>query len=528
MTARRTPLFGALAASVVLLVVRLYAAERLGFGDAEALYACYARHPQPVYLDHPGLVGVFARMIGGGDAPSPIAAHVVTAFLATATPWLAALAARLAGASLQRAATAAVPLMLAPEISIGLFGMTPDLLLIVFWYATVGATIWAITAAPGSTRALVGALGSGVAVGLAFDAKVSGGLLLAGLVLAWSSPHARAHRRTLAPWSGLALALLLVSPVMLDEVARGFPMLRHRLIDTQRDAGLSLRNVGALLGGQLLYVTPPLLMGAFFVARDLYRRRNEDIVSWTLWSVSVTALPLVLLALLSRVAEPHWVAPIYLALPIAFALRSDLSPREASTAAEEPVDTGDRRKGIRAEPRQARPLISQRIVRSSIATGAIVIAFAHAWVLTSLAPRLLGSSYNARYDLANDLYAWDTALPVLRNAIEAATESQLPPPIVIGPHWTVCAQAHAMLPRSVLVGCHAQTGDDFRRWLPPSVWEHAPVLLYVTDDRFELPADALRDRREEGVWSVDVHRGGTVVRRISIRRLIALGVARNE
>src|SRR6185436_6162329 len=113
--------------TLALLAVRLYAATRLGFGDAEALYACYARHPQPVYLDHPGLIGVIARMIGRGGAPGPIAAHVGTSLLATAAPWVAAWAARAMGASWPGAALAAFTLMLVPEISVGLFGLTPDL-----------------------------------------------------------------------------------------------------------------------------------------------------------------------------------------------------------------------------------------------------------------------------------------------------------------------------------------------------------------------------------------------------------------
>src|SRR6185503_8948791 len=127
--------------------------------------------------------------------------------------------------------------MLAPEISVGLFGLTPDLLLIVLWYASVGASLWAIAARPGSTRALGGALASGVAAGLACDAKISAVLLLAGLTWTWASRHARPHRRTLAPWAGFAIALLVSSPVVTDEIARGFPMLKHRLIDTQREAG---------------------------------------------------------------------------------------------------------------------------------------------------------------------------------------------------------------------------------------------------------------------------------------------------
>src|SRR5258706_13595949 len=113
-----------IAASLALLAVRLYAAQRIGFGDAEALYACYARHPQTVYLDHPGLIGVFARALGGGDAPSPVAAHVGTALLSTIAPGVALFAARAVGASWTASALAAIALMIAPGISVGLVGMT--------------------------------------------------------------------------------------------------------------------------------------------------------------------------------------------------------------------------------------------------------------------------------------------------------------------------------------------------------------------------------------------------------------------
>lgn len=486
----RIPLVAALVASAALLLVRLYAAERVGFGDAEALYACYARHPQPVYLDHPGLIGVVARVIGGGVPPSPVAAHRVTAVLATVAPWTGALAARAAGVSRATSAVAAVALLLAPEISIGLFGLTPDLLLILFWYLSVAATLWAITARPGSLRALLGGLASGAAAGLACDSKVTGALLLAGLALAWSSRHASAHRRTIAPYAALLVALVVVSPVVADEIGRGFPMLRHRLIDTQKEAGLSLRNLGAVLGGQLLYVTPPLLLGAYLVARDLHRRRHDDPTSYTLWSVTIASLPLVPLCLVSRVAEPHWIAPLYLALPLHLARRS--------------------------------PFAHPTLVKSAIATSLIALTFAHAWVLLPIGPALLGRGYEARYDLANDLYAWQTTLPVLREALEeSASES---PPIVVGPHWTVCAQVHAALPGSVLVGCRGEIPDDFGEWLPPSTWQRAPTVLFVSDDRFPIPIDLLNRRRIDGTWSAEVRRGGVVVRRAIIWRLVASAV----
>jgi len=150
---KRNPLGLAVVATTILAFVRFYAAGRLGFGDSEALYACYARHPQPVYLDHPGLIGLFARIVGGRDAPSPEAAHRVTAVLAAWAPWFGAFAARAAGASWAGAAAAAVALIATPEISVGLFAMTPDLLLILLWYAALAAGAVALRSRAGSLGA---------------------------------------------------------------------------------------------------------------------------------------------------------------------------------------------------------------------------------------------------------------------------------------------------------------------------------------------------------------------------------------
>jgi hypothetical protein len=495
----RRVVWAALATSVVLLAVRLYASTRLGFGDSEALYACYARHPQPVYLDHPGLIGVVARMLGRGNIPRPFAAHTGTSLLATAAPWVAAWAARAVGAGWYGAALAAFTLMLAPEISVGLFGLTPDLPLIILWYAALGLSALGLRAKPGSSRELCFALSSAFAAGLACDAKVSGVLLVGGLALGWASPAARAHRRSIAPYAALAVAMVLFAPVVLEEIERGFPMLRHRLIDTQRGAGISLRNVAAAVGGQLVYVTPPLLIGAYLVARDLYRRRDEDAISTLLWSVTVAALPLVLLSCFSRVAEPHWMAPIYLALPLHLARRID------------PVsDVADR----------DTLAISPWLTRLSVGVGLLSIAIAHAWVLWPLGPQLLGKSYVARYDLANDLFAWRPGMQVVRRALVQSLAPDEPPVVVVGPHWTVCAQLHAELPASVLVGCDGEIPDDFTRWLPPSTWDQAPVILFVTDDRFGSET-RLSHRRVDATWHVDVMRGGVPVRRIVVQRLVA-------
>ena len=222
-----------------------------------------------------------------------------------------------------------------------------------------------------------------------------------------------------------------------------------------------------------------------------------DAVSWLLTAVTLSTLPLVGLALLSNVAEPHWVAPLYLALPIHLARRFEELDR----------------------------VVSPRLRNVAAAVGAGVVAIAHVGVLVPIVPRLFGASYVPRYDLVNDLFAWESGLPVVKTALRESLEPGGPPAVVIGPHWTVCAQLHAGLPASVFVGCQGETPDDFSRWLPSQVWEKAPVILYVTDDRFGDSNPSLTSRRLDATWNVNVQRGGVRVRRISVARLILSSTA---
>ena len=94
--------------TLVLFALRAHVAVGTGFGDSEALYASYALFPQPAYLDHPGLIGSIARLIGRGAAPTPLSTHLLPACLAAAVPWVGALASLAAGARLRGALAVAV------------------------------------------------------------------------------------------------------------------------------------------------------------------------------------------------------------------------------------------------------------------------------------------------------------------------------------------------------------------------------------------------------------------------------------
>ncbi|HEX3770812.1 MAG TPA: glycosyltransferase family 39 protein, partial [Polyangiaceae bacterium] len=392
-TEGRVELVALAGVTAVFLAVRALAATRVGFGDSEALYAAYAVHPQPAYLDHPGLVGEVAALIGGGTAPSPERAHLVTAVLAALVPWLMALACRASGASARRSLLAALVFAVVPEIAVGLFALTPDLLLSLAWLGALALAAAGLAAAPGSARANAALAGAGLLAGTAAAAKVSGVLLLVSLAATYASRAARPHARTAAPWAGLLAGAIVILPVAAFEARAGWPLLVHRLVDTQKDAGVSLRNLGALLGGQVAYVSPGVLvlvvMGARAAWRDWRDARGGAgaVATLLLASSAIPAAVLVPLSLWSRVAEPHWVAPAMLSLGPALA-RSPVT-------------------------------LARRLLLGSTAIAAVFTAAVYAWVLIPGSIALMPGSYDARYDIANELYGWPEVLDAVHEVVAA-------------------------------------------------------------------------------------------------------------
>lgn len=475
------------AVSLALLAARLYAASVVGFGDSEALYAAWALHPQPAYLDHPGLVALFARAIGEGAAPSPGRAHVVTAIVATLVPWIAYAAARAAGSTARAAGVAGLVVALTPVVGVGLFGMTPDLLLAPLW---LGALAFACAGARG-WKPDVSLLAAGLLAGVAGATKAPGVLLAAGLAIAWARATWRTKALSVWPWAGLAAGLVTLLPIATYEQSLGWPMLQHRLVDTQAGAGPSLRNVAAIVGGQLAYLSPLVAVLVVLVARDLWRRRDDDEVSRLLFAVFATTLaPLLFLCVWSRVAEPHWLAPAWLPL----------------------VVHGARRGGELFGARR-------KLVAFAVATAGVFTLAAHVYVLVPATARLAPDASDPRLDIASELYGWPDVLTATREAMRSAATPFDPEGrevVVVGPHWTICGQLAAGLP-GIRVGCATEIPDDFDGWLPRPTWRAAENVLFVTDARFpeggsaQLPAHVLLGRRE-----VLVRRGGRVTRRFTL------------
>ncbi len=488
MANERLPAAGAaalLGVTVALGAARLYAATRVGFGDSEALYAAYALHPQPAYLDHPGLIGAAARWIGGGTSPGPERAHLVTALGATLLPWLMALACRASGATWRRALVAALVFSLVPEVAVGLFAMTPDLLLALAWTSALACAARALRSAPDSAGAAAGFAGAGVLAGVATASKVTGVLLFAGIAVAYALPGARRHARTLAPWAGLAAGVVVLAPVVGFEARLGWPMIHHRLVDSQPGAGLSLRNVAALVGGQFAYLSPLVAVLAARAAGDAWRGRSDAVGGLLLACSAGPLAVLTLLCLWSRVAEPHWIAPGLIAL-VPVAARAPRMP-------------------------------SRRLVTWSCAVAGTLVALAHAWVLVPSLMRLAGNGYDARFDIANELYGWPAAIAAVREEASAmAVPGGSPEDVtVVGPHWVICAQLAAALRHTLPVGCDTPIRDDFDDWAPRDRWRRSDVIIWVNDTRFP-DAAAPATHAILKTRSVPVFRDGRVVRLFTI------------
>jgi hypothetical protein len=469
----------------VLLLARLYASGRIGFGDSEALYASYALHPQPAYLDHPGLVGVVMRSIGDATAPGPQRVHLVTAFATTLVPWAMTVACRAAGATWGRSIATALVVALVPQVAIGLFAMTPDLLLAGAWIGAMASAAFALRSPPGTAAAAAAFAAAGVLAGTAAASKVTGAALLPALALAYAARPSRAHAKTIAPWAGLAAGTLILIPILAFESAHGWPMLRHRLVETQIAAGVSLRNAAALVGGQLAYLSPPIAWLAALGARDLWRDRHDGVGALLLACCAVPLAALLPLCLWSRVAEPHWIAPALLAIAPA-AARASRTP-------------------------------SRRLVVASCAIAAAMVAVVHLWVLAPALVRLAPSSFDPRLDLANELVGWPEAVrAVRREALAVWTPgSERGDVAVVGPHWVICAQLDAALRGDLPVGCDTPVRDDFDDWWPRPRWRDADSIIWVTDTRFG-PPPSMPDHALIRMQRVTIERGGRPARVFTI------------
>ncbi len=465
--------------AILLTGARLLAGKTVGFGDSEALYASYAFYPQASYLDHPGLIALFARVIGAGRAPTPADAHLVTTTLSMFTPWLGFAAARAYGQSRRAACIVGIALTVAPVMAVGLFAMTPDLLLAPLWLASLALAISGLRArAAGETgsRVAVAFVFAGLLAGIAASAKVSGLCLMLTLAIVYA--RTRKDARTPWAWVGLAIGCIVLVPIVRYESTHGFPMLHHRFVVTQR-GGPDAGRAATTIFGQLLYVSPVFCILAIVIGRRLFLARKDDAATSLLATNMLVSLAvLVPVCIFARTSEPHWLAPVY--LPIAI-----------YAGTQDPIRFG----------------------RKAAYLAAAMSAFVYAWVLSTSLSKLWPTDPKA--DITNELFGWPSTLTSVIDTVEAArTPLDSNDVVVVGLHWTVCGQLRAGLPREIDVGCTTHGGDDWDTWLPREQWMKRGTVILVTTDQLGMdrPEELFPDFAMEGDSRVSMFRGGRPMR----------------
>jgi hypothetical protein len=142
--------------------------------------------------------------------------------------------------------------------------------------------------------------------------------------------------------------------------------------------------------------------------------------------------------------------------------------------------------------------------------------------LLKYAPR----AYDPKVDIANELTGWTDATQA---ATELADEVALEVPdaevFFVAPTWMQCAQLQAGMP-SRKVGCATDVASDFDGWTPPAAWKKADVIVFVTDNRFEVdPAKVIPTHEVGRTERISVFRAGRIVRTFRITVLMKRAAA---
>jgi len=159
------------------------------------------------------------------------------------------------------------------------------------------------------------------------------------------------------------------------------------------------------------------------------------------------------------------------------------------------------------------------LLQSCVGIGSALALLGWCWLRTDL-PYLCGQlidAYQPAWDTTSDLFAWGPGRPLLQEVVKGARERTGQEPLVVGPHWAVCAQAEVALAGHVAVGCDSAELDDYDAWLPADRWSEAETIVLVTDSRFaEAAPDTLYGRPLLAVHTAEVKRFGRGVRRIIV------------
>jgi hypothetical protein len=490
---------------LAVTTVRVWVASTVGLGDAEAYYWTWSTNLDWSYYDHGPAVAVLIRLGTELLGPTPLGVRAPFIILSTATLWgLATLAKRIAcemalamgleahthaPGGLRPGLWALLCLLAMPAFQVAGGAANPDVPLL------AATTFFLLALSRGGSLAAIITAGL-VAGALGVCSKLFAlALALPLLSAAW------AHRqRLLALTAGLGALMAGSAPVVLWNLSHDGAGLLYHLVHRHSGTppGPSWINLAKLVGGQLGYVSPILLVGLAATLPHLLRwtnlRPRPHNARILLWTTVALLVPGYLLILVVPSAEPHWPMTGYLPLLLVLAA---LLP------------------GWRRVPRR------RLLVRVAAGFSALVALALHLHVMTDLGVGVLraAGTYEPRYDLGNELRGWPEVAAAVHRAVHTNQRAGTHV-LAAGCHYTSCSQLAFAAAGRFEVVCPSPRVDqfDFSPGGDGSDLRESD-LIYVKDPRFPFNVDQLYHcGSSSAAGSVKILRSGTVAREFKLQR----------
>ncbi len=288
-------------------VIRLLLGAVIPLYADEAYYWEWSRRLAPGYFDHPPVI---AWLIALGTAllgDTTVGVRLFPILCGTGFGLAVARTAfHLAGPSAAR--FAALCAVLIPGLATGFVLATPDAPLLAALACTLHCVVRAIGDDATPRAALRWWLLAGVAVGAAMASKFTGVFLPIGVAIAFAlHPALRRHFRAPGPWLAVAVASLLMLPVLLWNVQHDWVSFRFQLAHgfAASPRGSWWGREAELLGGQLGIATPILLvLLGVAVVRALRAPREPR--RFTLGVVAAVSAAVFVYSATRRPVEPNW------------------------------------------------------------------------------------------------------------------------------------------------------------------------------------------------------------------------------
>ena len=299
-------------ASIVALTaaLRLVAAVVVPVLPEEAYHWLYARHLDLGYYDHPPMIAWMIALgrLAFGDGVLGI----------RLLPWLCSIGTGIAAATTARrlwgeaaASWTALLLALQPATFLAAGFAFPDAPLLLFWSVSLGFVVRALKERRGEWW-----LAAGAALGAALLSKYTAGFLAVSVLLYLAAtPSARFWLRTPWPYAGVAVAVLVFSPVLYWNATHEWASLRFQSVG-RLEEGRAPRAASALayLFLQTGSVVPLLFPAAAAAVVTAFRARSES--SRLLLFLGLPLLAFFLCVGLTRSTHAFWPLPAWIALTL--------------------------------------------------------------------------------------------------------------------------------------------------------------------------------------------------------------------